>query len=169
MCWQKIIFSSWIHHFSKWWTSSFKYKYVFTHTYGTFLTKKDQKDKKQTYYSAKDPRNFLNRPVRNYARGQWSGLETVRTPGTSRKTFPCVQKCREAKNKAALKRQGFTWIQHVKESEPRMGWSTWWTEEQERKGIGLRYLWCKPLCVSSSDCCQMHMGSDDLIYAEKVF
>lgn len=100
----KIIFSSWIHQFSKWWRSIFIYTH--THIYRTFLSKKDHKDNKQTYCSAKDPRNFLHRPGQNYARGQWSGRETVRTPCASWKTFPSMQKCRQPKNEAALKRGG---------------------------------------------------------------
>lgn len=85
MSWQKyFILHEYISSASDEQTVLYIYVYVHTHIYRTFLSKKeDHKDNKQTYYRAKDPRSFLHRLGQNYARGQWSGEETVRTPYAS--------------------------------------------------------------------------------------
>lgn len=142
------------------------YAYIHTHSYLQNLSVKDRGWQRQhanllllKIFPAQTWPKLCQRAVERSRDSE----ETVR-PRTTWKTFPSMQKCRQ-RISLPWKDTKFIWTQHIKKRDSWM----WWSTCQERKGTKMWSLWSKPLYITSSNCHNMNMGSDDLIYAEKIF
>lgn len=160
---EKINFSL-IHLFSKGWTSSFIHRYIYTLISTEPFCHRKKMTKTRCKPTASSCTNLCTSCTDLAKMMPEGSREEQRRTSRYLKDLSFHTEM-QAKSKAALKRHLNPTYERKRDSW--IWWSTWSSEGQDRKGSKVWSLGSKPSYISSSNCHEMNMGSDGLIYAEK--